>query len=1059
MTPDGTGHYVLPQAVPTAVIFLAAGVGLAAWAAVHLIKRQPRSPRLAATAFAGRTLLGLVALLAVAQAAMRAVVLAATWPLWLVALMAALGVEATAAIYRLERSTVSRRAGRILGALRAALVLAVAAMLAQPVLSWRRSRKLPRYVAVLVDDSVSMRIPGKELSGPERIRIAEALGIARRPLGLDKAVRRLQKVHMELQSRCDYLAMLGGADEKTRAAQLKACREDLHGSLSQARDGVSRHISELAGALAGQVKLPEQAGRQLAAVRLALAARVRKRLGEAADITGRKGPVSLAGHHGHLHKTIREAAGALAAANSTLAQNGERVDEAFYASLSRQRRADVDAVAEMTRYELARRLLCPAAPGHAGKGASRAGMLAAISRTHQVKLYTFAAGLTEVDVADWAVSVGKSTATTTSAPAKLPESQQRTLLAAALNKVMTEIPSEQLAGVIVLTDGRHNGPGRPQDVARRLGAMRVPICPVVVAGKRPPRDAAVASLEAPQTICAKDKLQVRADLKIDGLAGKNVRVSLLDGRTQVDSKTITVPANTWRTTVELADQPKEKGLKNYRVVVEKFDGEVFDGNNTFGLAVSVVSERAKLLLIEDRPRWEFRYLKNLFSGRDVSVKLQYVLAGPDRIAGRPPVAASASRPPDSRQASALPADQAEWMKFDAIILGDVKPVTLGAGATEALCKFVTDRGGTLIVLAGPCYMPHAFASTPLGMLLPVTVKASSEVLFGGNDKPFRIALTGEGAQSPILSQSSEPSENKKHWEAVPDLYWRHRLVATKPGATTLAYALEAGSPDYAGSAGRDHQSEKTVQMRRDFQRRNPLIVVQNVGLGKVMFLAFDRTWRMRYRTGDTYHHRFWGQVLRWATTGKLPAGTALARLGTDRGWYTPDSGILVRAKLLWPDLSPLVGRDVTVSVFSGRRRVLERKLRYLQGSPGMYTGDVGPLPAGTYRVKLFAPDISSALSEEDMEKLATEFSVQKTVPAEQVELSADESLLGRLAKLSGGRMAALADADSIIEGFGPATLTIERRRQSTLWDSWPALVLIVLLAGSEWLIRKKEGLA
>ena len=51
----------------------------------------------------------------------------------------------------------------------------------------------------------------------------------------------------------------------------------------------------------------------------------------------------------------------------------------------------------------------------------------------------------------------------------------------------------------------------------------------------------------------------------------------------------------------------------------------------------------------------------------------------------------------------------------------------------------------------------------------------------------------------------------------------------------------------------------TGQGRRD----TGIFVEQNYGFGRVLFVGIDSTWRWRYRVGDTYHHRFWGQLVRW----------------------------------------------------------------------------------------------------------------------------------------------------------------------------------------------------
>ena len=78
----------------------------------------------------------------------------------------------------------------------------------------------------------------------------------------------------------------------------------------------------------------------------------------------------------------------------------------------------------------------------------------------------------------------------------------------------------------------------------------------------------------------------------------------------------------------------------------------------------------------------------------------------------------------------------------------------------------------------------------------------------------------------------------------------------KPAATSLAVA--AGDPS------------------------GVVLAAQPYGLGKVLWVGTDGTWRWRHRVGDAYHHRFWGQAVRWAASGKLAAGNRLVRFGPSR---------------------------------------------------------------------------------------------------------------------------------------------------------------------------------
>ena len=66
------------------------------------------------------------------------------------------------------------------------------------------------------------------------------------------------------------------------------------------------------------------------------------------------------------------------------------------------------------------------------------------------------------------------------------------------------------------------------------------------------------------------------------------------------------------------------------------------------------------------------------------------------------------------------------------------------------------------------------------------------------------------------------------WEELPELYWYFEAPRKKPAALVLAE-----HPTAIGSEG-----------------KLPLIVYQFLGAGKVMFHAFDDTWRWRFRAGD-----------------------------------------------------------------------------------------------------------------------------------------------------------------------------------------------------------------
>ena len=1055
MTATALPYYVLPPETPTVVVLLMAAAAVAAWWALHRWPVWRTTPARRVASFSVRAGVGFAALMAVTQVLLRGLVLVTSWPIWPVAMVGAIAVELVLALYALERRTVSKRTGLALASLRIAVILLVLAMLIQPVHSLELSQRLERYVAVLVDDSSSMHLAQRQLTASEKVRIAEMLSEVRRPHRFEVVHRELTALHADLAAQADWLATVAKAEEAERQRQLDGRRESLHEAFSDALEALEAPEKALAAAMGEKGAVPDETRSEVADVKARLAVQVRQRLGDAVAWTERKASGELARRGESLLSAVQVAAATVAESLPKIRALGEKLDDAFYGALSAADRGRVDVIAQRTRYELARDVLLHR-PSEEGE--TRPSFLADLQDTYRVKLYTFASEATETSASSLAESPAATQPTT--APTTQPDGRARTDLAAALEKVRRDFPARQLAGVIVLTDGRHNGAEGLETLARQFGTQRVPICPVVLGGSRAPRDAAIVALQAPETVFEKTNMYVTAELKLDGLAGKSVRVTLYDGEKSVDFRSVRVPSETFRTRIQLADEPKSVGLHSYRVELETFDDEVFEANNTYPLTVSVTDEPTRVLLVEGRPRWEFRYLKNLFTGRDRSVALQYVLFEPDRIEGAEPrkrIHASASGANKSDEATDLPADEAEWMKFDVIVLGDVAPAHLTPAHLEAVQKFVTDRGGALVLIAGPRYMPHAFAETAMDELAPATFASAPRVMTGGTDA-FRIALTSAGRESVIMRQKVDAEENLALWRSIPEAYWRHPTVEAKPAATVLACAVGGDVPAFMKPDG-EAALEEVAALRRQYERRNALIMHHTVSWGRVLMLSFDRTWRLRYRVGDTHHHKFWGQVLRWATSEKLPAGTPLVRIGTDRPRYQPEERVRVRAKIVREDLSPLISDEVAVKILDGDKVVLRKKLQYVRDSAGMYEADLGVLPSATYQAELDAPVAKRLLARDNREKVATEFSVDPATSIEQIELTPDRGLLGRLAGLTGGQVSDPPEARRLLGALGESELVLSQRRQVEIWNSWPLLVMMILLVTAEWLLRKKEGLA
>ena len=302
---------------------------------------------------------------------------------------------------------------------------------------------------------------------------------------------------------------------------------------------------------------------------------------------------------------------------------------------------------------------------------------------------------------------------------------------------------------------------------------------------------------------------------------------------------------------------------------------------------------------------------------------------------------------------------------------------------------------------------------------------------------------------------------------MPLLRWRHSHEGAKPGTSVLAWAQpvpvdgqgvelpqRVSDPTSADPAGE-------LQRRKLLENQNALVIASQVDLGKVVMLDFDQTWRFRYGVGDTYHHRFWGQLLRWGAGESLPSGTPSVRLGTDQLTYGPGQAVMVRARLMDRQFRPVRSAKVSAEISRGGKLVASGLLEYRRDSQGLYEGAIeGIVDAGIYQVKLCGPEVERLAAEDGVAVVSQPITFSNALnPVELGDLSVNPELARTLAGLSGGVVTGLADAGTVIDKFGPGTSKIEEQKETSLWDNWKILAVVVTALTAEWILRQRLFLA
>jgi hypothetical protein len=290
--------------------------------------------------------------------------------------------------------------------------------------------------------------------------------------------------------------------------------------------------------------------------------------------------------------------------------------------------------------------------------------------------------------------------------------------------------------------------------------------------------------------------------------------------------------------------------------------------------------------------------------------------------------------------------------------------------------------------------------------------------------------------------------------------WRHPVTGLKEGAEVLLSALNDGKAEVIASNTGLESALDALAQRKATEATSALLVARQTGKGKVALLLTDRTWRLREGAGDLYHHRFWGNLVRWGAGPVMRAGGSRARLGTDQLTYTPDDPVKLTARLRDTSLKPVDDTSLRADVFRDGQKISTVPMKAVAGSNGLYEAAVDRLAdSGRYEVRMQGEKADTLVKEDGAAELKAGFRVVGSRgPVELSETTLNLPLLETVAELSGGKVVSTENAGLLAALFLSDKDKHEETREITLWDRPWVLALLALLLGGEWVIRRAGGL-
>lgn len=643
---------------------------------------------------------------------------------------------------------------------------------------------------------------------------------------------------------------------------------------------------------------------------------------------------------------------------------------------------------------------------------NRAKALTELSKRYNVRLYSFAAKPHPVPLPTQA---GKQQGYQF-AIAPDPKFGDSTQMGSALRQPLDELAGQPIAGAIVISDGGSNLGEDPLATAEAAKQAGVRVSALGIGDPTKTKDIAILSVLADDVVRVNNTVSVYAALTQRGYTGRTITVTLKRNGVTVGSEALKLGPDDQKQEVRFNYVPTQGGQFFYTVETAVLPGEIAADNNKRTFPQTVISKKLKVLYVEEEPRYEYRYLHNAIM-RDTSLDFACLLLNGDNLnsggEGNYPI-------------KGFPATEKELFDYDIIVLGDVPRAYFSDPQLQAIRRFVEDRGASLLVIAGEQHMPHEYAGTPLEAVLPAVVSFSPNPVL--TEEPFQWQLTPEGRRSPIMQLDENEAENSRIWSTLPGMFWAAGVPRVKPGATVLA----------------------THQNRRNSDGLYPVVVYQPFGSGKCFLELVDSTWRWRWRVGDRYFYRYWGQVFRTLTPKELPGNSRFVQLNADRSAYRLGQKVLLNARLLDSYYHPIKADTAIATVRTGTGQEQKLNMQPTPGSPGLFTAQLQPDRVGRYEVSLYSPSTPGAR--------ATAGFVVETEALEKQRPELDETLLRKVASAGGGKYYRADQLAEWIKSLPNNGLTVRTEEELELWDAPLLLVLFITPLALEWLIRKRTGL-
>ena len=599
---------------------------------------------------------------------------------------------------------------------------------------------------------------------------------------------------------------------------------------------------------------------------------------------------------------------------------------------------------------------------------------------------------------------------------QLNSSDRSTRLADSMKEVVAEAGSLPIGAVVLVSDGAENSGGIDLETIQEIRRHQIPVHTIGVGREKLVKDIELSDAQTPAKALQDSRLSAVVSFRQYGYAGQKAKLTLREGGKVVASQDITFKQDGVQQTESALFNAGSPGAKNLELSIDPLPGEENAQNNKLTRVFDVSAGKPRILYVEGEPRWEYKFIRRAME-EDKTIELVTLLRTTQNKFYRQGI----NNPKELE--NGFPNTFEELFQYQAIVLGTVEAAWFTPNQQELIHRFVDKRGGGLIFLAGRAsFSDGGYGREPFIGMLPVTLPDRKGTFYRD---PATAELTVAGRDSLICRIEESPDRNMERWKKLPYILGYQELGTPKPGALVLA-EMSAGG-----------------------KARQPLLVTQNYGRGRVAAFAGAGTWRwqMLQPLEDKSHEVFWQQFLRWSVTGT----PTQVQASLSKSMLADEAKIRFRAEARDKSYAPAGDANVVARVIGPTGAGSEVVMTPVPTESGVFEAEFNAEREGSYVVEMVAHKGTEELGR-DVATFRREDGVAENFHVEQ-----NRELLEKLAQQTGGTFRGAADAKKLGTDISYSDAGITVRETKDLWNMPIVFLLALALRSAEWLLRRRWG--